>query len=206
MRRVQTIAAWVIGAMVVMTAGEAEAQWSATAYVDNNVIGDIQGGRLGAGVSAGFYLRGGIGLELDGELHGHYFRDSSVAGLAPEGVDMNTHAGLASANVVAPVCFRGVAGRWCPYGVLGVGLIRASFDGTAHAPGTEDVHRRQTDPSLQAGVGVIHALTSWLGFRIDARYIRAFVDDKSETGGYFADYGYCRLSVGLIFGGPASGP
>ena len=61
------------------------------------------------------------------------------------------------------------------------------------------------DPAIRLGPrsGVEHALTRWVGLRVDARYVRAFVDDPTKSGGYFVDYGYCRLAVGITFGGPA---
>jgi hypothetical protein len=186
---------------VVAAPATARAQWLATGYIDNNVAGNVQSGRLGAGVSAGYYLRGQVGLELDAELHGHFFRDQDVAALVPPGVDLNTRAALASANIVVPYCVYGAAGTWCPYATAGVGIIHAMFEGIAHAPGTSNLDRAQTNLAWNVGVGVMHALTRWAGFRVDARYLHALVDESSTSGGYFKDYGYCRLSVGVTFGG-----
>jgi hypothetical protein len=191
--------------LVTAAATPAQAQWAASAYVDNNVAGDVQSGRLGLGVSAGYYVRGTIGFELDAELHGHFFRDADVAALMPAGVDLNTNAVVASGNIVVPYCVRGAAGIWCPYATAGLGIIRPTFEGIAQEPGTESFVRTQTDLALNAGVGLTHALTRWVGFRVDARYFRALVDESATGGGYFKDYGYCRLSVGITFGGPQSG-
>jgi hypothetical protein len=188
--------------LVAAAAAPAHAQWLATGYIDNNVAGDVQSGRVGLGVSAGYYLRGWVGLELDGELHGHFFRDEDVADLVPAGVDLNTRAALASGNVVVPYCVHGAAGSWCPYATAGVGIIYTMFEGIAHAPGTSNLDRTQTNLAWNAGVGVMHALTRWVGFRVDARYLHAFVDESSTSGGYFTDYGYWRVSVGITFGGP----
>jgi hypothetical protein len=152
-------------------------------------------------VSAGYYLRGQIGFELDAELHGHFFRDEDVASLMPASVDLNTRAALAAGNVVVPYCVRGAAGTWCPYATAGLGMIYAMFEGIAHAAGTEGFERTQTNLALNAGVGVIHALTRRVGFRVDVRYLHAFVDESSTSGGYFKDYGYWRVSVGVTFGG-----
>jgi hypothetical protein len=195
----------VVVVLVVTVAAPARAQWAATAYVDNNVAGDVQSGRLGLGVSAGYYVRGWIGFELDAELHGHFFRDEDVAYLAQPGVDLDTRALIASGNVVFPYCLRGAAGTWCPYATAGLGLIRPTFEGMAHQPGAEGFVRTQTNLALNGGVGVTHALTPLVGFRVDARYLRAFADEDSTGVGYFEDYGYCRVSVGIIFGGPQSG-
>jgi len=188
--------------IVAVAAAPAHAQWLATAYIDNDVAGDVQSGRVGLGVSAAYYLRGQIGLELDGELHGHFFRDEDVAALQPTGVDLNTRAALAAGNVVVPYCLRGAAGTWCPYATAGLGLIHATFEGTAHRADTESFTRTQTNFAGNAGVGVIHALTRWVGFRVDARYLHAFVDERSTSGGYFKDYGYWRVSVGVTLGAP----
>ena len=197
--------AMIVVVLVTAAAIPARAQWAATGYVDNNVAGDVQSGRLGLGVSAGYYVRGTIGFELDAELHGHFFRDEDVAALMPAGVDLNTRAVIASGNIVVPYCVRGAAGIWCPYATAGLGLIHPTFEGIAQQPGTESFVRTQTNLALNGGVGVTHALTRWVGFRVDARYFRALVDESSTGGGYFKDYGYCRVSVGITFGGPQSG-
>jgi hypothetical protein len=187
--------------LVAIAATPAHAQWAATAYIDNNVAGDVQSGRVGLGVSAAYFLRGRLGFELDAELHGHFFRDEDVADLMPAGVDLNTSAALASGNVIVPYCLHGAAGTWCPYATAGAGVIHAMFDGTAHMQGAESFDRTQTNLALNAGVGAMHALTRWVGFRVDARYFHALVDESSTSGGYFKDYGYWRVSVGVTFGG-----
>ena len=194
-------------AVVLVAAGAApaRAQWAASAYIDNNVAGDVQSGRVGLGVSAGYYLRDRIGLELDAELHGHFFRDADVADLVPTEVDLNTRAAIASGNLVVPYCIRGAAGTWCPYATAGLGVIHASFD-AAGMSGAESFDRTQTDLTLNAGVGVMHALTRWVGVRVDARYFRALVDESSTSADYLTDYGYWRVSVGITFGGPQLGP
>jgi hypothetical protein len=194
--------------LVALAAAPAHAQWIATPYIDNNVAGDVQSGRVGFGLSAGYYLRGRIGLELDAELHGHFFRDEDVADLVAAGVDLNTRAALASGNLVVPYCVHGAAatvGTWCPYATTGLGMIYAWFVGKGAMSGTNSFDRAQTNLALNAGVGVMHALTRWVGFRVDARYFHAFVDESSTSGGYFKDYGYWRVSVGVTFGGPLRG-
>jgi len=195
-------------AFVIVTthAASAQAQWAATAYVDDNVAGDVQSGRGGVGASAGYYFRGHVGIELDGELHGHFFRDEDVAALQPTGVDLNTRAMLAAGNIVVPYCLRGSAGIWCPYAVASLGVIHASFKGDAFMQGADSFERAQTDLAVGAGGGVMHALTRWVGLRVDARYLHAFVDERSTGGGYFTDYGFWRVSVGVTLGGPQSMP
>lgn len=192
--------------LVAAAAAPAHAQWAATAYVDNDVAGDVQSGRLGVGASVAYYLHGRLGLELDGELHGHFFRDETVAALMPAGVDLNTRAAIASGNIVVPYCLHSPAtGTWCPYATTGFGIIEEIFQGISHAAGSSSFDRTQIDPTFNAGIGAMHALTPWLGLRVDARYFHAFVDEASTTG-YATDYAYWRFSVGLTFGGPASSP
>jgi hypothetical protein len=79
------------------------------------------------------------------------------------------------------------------------------FEGFAHAPGVESFDRSQTNVAVNAGVGLTHALTRWVGVRVDGRYLHAFVDESASTGGYARDYGFWRVSVGVVFGGPQSG-
>lgn len=166
------------------------ARWVVTPYADNNALGDVQSGRIGLGVSVDYAVHPHLGFELDGELHGHFFRDEDVAGLVADGVDLNTQAALASAGVVAPYC----AGAWCGYAIAGAGVVHAAFDGRALAPGTQPFARTQTNPALDAGVGITHALSSHVGLRVDARYIRAFAGAVDP---FPTDYGFVRLSAGV---------
>lgn len=185
---------------VALGTGAAHAQWMAAAYIDNDIAGDVQSGRLGVGASADYFPHDWIGFELDAELHGHFFRDEDVAALQPTGVDLNTSAALASGNVVVPYCVGGVAGTWCPYATAGVGAIHAMFKGAGVTPGAATFERAQTNLTMNVGVGLTHVLTRWVGFRVDARYFHAFVDESSTGGGYFTDYGYYRISVGVTLG------
>lgn len=172
-----------------------------TPYLANNVVGDVQSGRIGAGLSLAFHPWQYFGFELDGELHGHFFRDEDVAELAPDGVDLNTRAALLSASALARYCWGSPSfGAWCPYATAGAGAIHAWFDGTAHLPETQSVAKTQTDPALTAGVGVAHLFTRHVGLRVDARYFRALVDENAADGGYFEDYGFLRLAVGVSVG------
>lgn len=195
-------------ALVMAAVTPAHAQWAATAYIDDNVAGDVQSGRGGVGVTAGHYFLGGrLGLELEGELHGHFFRDEDVANLQPPGVDLNTRAQSGAGNVIVPYCVGGAgAGTWCPYAMGSLGLIQLRFKGDVFTPGAAGFDRAQTDFALGAGLGVMHALTRWVGFRVEARYLHTFVDESATGGAYSKDFGYWRLSVGVMFGGPTSAP
>lgn len=176
-------------------------RFAVTPYLANNVAGDVQSGRIGAGLSLTFQPWLHFGFELDGELHGHFFRDQDVEDLVPDGVDLNTRAALLSASAVARYCWDSPSfGTWCPYATAGAGAIQAWFDGSAHSPGTQSVAKAQTDPTLTAGTGITHLFTRHVGLRVDARYFRALVDENAADGGYFEDYGFMRLAAGISVG------
>ncbi len=176
-------------------------RFAASPYVANDVAGDVQSGRLGLGLSLAVFPWAHLGFELDGQLHGHFFRDEDVAELVPEGVDLDTTAALLSASGVVRYCASGASfGTWCPYATAGVGAIHAWFKGMAREPGAKSSSKTQTDPALSAGVGVTHVFTRHIGLRFDARYFHAFVDEDVRTGGYFEDYGFLRLAAGVSIG------
>lgn len=191
--------------VVAGVAAPAQAQVVATPYIDTNVAGDVETGRGGVGASVAYYFRGRLGFELDVERHGHFFKDEDVADLVPaEGVDLDTDATLFMGNVVAPFRIQGAAGIWCPYGTAGLGVIHAVFDSTVFRGGADqgayDTH--QNDLAFNVGGGVMHALTDLVGIRVDARYFHALVDENAGKGGYFKDYGFWRVSVGVTLGFP----
>lgn len=172
-----------------------------TPYMSNNVVGDVQSGRVGLGMSLAFFPWRHFGFELDGELHGHFFRDEDVADLVPEHVDLNTSAALLSASAAARYCWSGPSyGTWCPYATAGAGIIHAWFEGTSQMAGASSTAQSQTDPALTAGVGLAQLFTPNVGVRVDARYFRALVDESARAGGYFEDYGFVRVSAGVTLG------
>lgn len=172
-----------------------------TPYLSNHVIGDVQSGRVGLGMSLAWLPWEHFGFELDGQLHGHFFRDEDVAGLVGEGVDLDTSAALLSASGVFRYCASDPAyGTWCPYATAGVGAVHAWFKGIARMPGATSSEKTQTDPALTAGLGILHSFTRHVGLRFDARYFRALVDEGARDGGYFEDYGFLRLSAGVTVG------
>ena len=175
-------------------------RFAVTPYVDNNVIGDVQSGRVGLGVSLAYYPWEQLGFELDAELHGHFFRDEDVASLQPAGVDLDTQAALFSGSLVARHCWQSRAfGAWCPHATAGAGVIHPWFDGVAKMPGSTSFAKAQTDPALSAGIGLTHLFTPHLGLRFDARYFRALVNATSGNA-YTTDYGFLRLSAGVSIG------
>jgi hypothetical protein len=176
-------------------------RFALTPYMANNIAGDVQSGRVGLGVSLAFFPWQHFGFELDGELHGHFFRDEDVADLVPENVDLDTRAALLSASAVGRYCWSSLSyGTWCPYATAGAGAIHARFDGTAYTPGATSTAKSQTNPALTAGVGITQLFTRHVGVRVDARYFRALVDENARDGGYFEDYGFLRVSAGVSVG------
>jgi hypothetical protein len=187
-----------IVAFVAGVATPANAQLVLTPHLDASIAGDVEPTRGGAGAALGYYLpawRGlGAGLEFDATWHGHFFRDPDVAQLVPEGVDLNTDALLLMGQLVVPVSIPR-APIWRPYGMLGLGVIRALFS----VPGNEQYDTHQDNLTFAAGVGMMHQLTRLLGLRADVRYYHAFVDEHATHGGYHEDYSFWATSVGVTF-------
>jgi opacity protein-like surface antigen len=178
------------------TAAPAQAQWVATPYLGVNIAGDVEEGKGGPGGSIG-YFGGGIGFEFDFERYIHFFEDADVAHLVPDPrLDMDTDAISFMGNVVAPFRIRGST-KLRPYGAAGLGMIRATFDGTGDQFDTD-----QNNVGFNAGGGVLYALNGVVGLRGDVRYFRALVDEDQREGGFFRDYGFWRMTLGVTFGFP----
>jgi hypothetical protein len=187
-----------IVALVAGVAAPANAQLVVSPHLDAKVAGDVETERGGVGMSVGYYLRAwrglGVGLELDAAWHGHFFRDKDVANLVPEGVDLNTDALILMSNLVVPISIPR-APIWRPYASLGLGVIHAVFS----APNNKEYDTNQDNLTFNAGVGMMHQLTRLIGLRVDVAYYHAFVDEHASKGGYFKDYDFCRVSVGVTF-------
>jgi opacity protein-like surface antigen len=207
-QRVGELDAFAVGGGIELTVRERKGapfspeplRFAVTPYLANNVVGDVQSGRLGLGISLNYFPWAHLGFEVDGELHGHFFRDEDVAHLVPEGIDLNTNAALLSGSAVARYCLRKPAyGTFCPYGTAGFGAIHAWFESISHLAGTASTTTTQTDPALTAGAGVSHLFTEHVGVRVDARYFHALVAERTQSG-YAEDYGFLRLSAGVSVG------
>lgn len=194
-------------ALVAAVAAPAHAQLVVAPHVDAKVAGDVETERGGVGVSVGymhprdFGLGLGLGLELDAAWHSHFFDDDDLTDLVPERVDLNTDALILSGNLVMPVRIPR-APLWLPYASAGLGMIHAIFD----AKGADEYDRTQSNLTVNVGVGMMHRLTRIVGLRVDARYYHALVDEDATGGGYFEDYGFWNVSVGVTFGFPAPLP
>lgn len=194
-------------ALVAAATGPARAQVVVSPHVDAKVAGDVETERGGIGLSVGYVLPHrfgpglGLGLELDATWHGHFFRDEDLTDLVPGGVDLNTDALILTGNLVMPLRIAR-APIWLPYATAGLGMTHAVFD----ALGADQYDRSQNNLTVNAGVGVMHRLTRLVGLRVDARYYRALVDEDASSGGYFEDYAFWNISVGVTFGFPAPLP
>ena len=204
MRSLRRIPSLRTGRRVAKTAASAHAQLVAVPYIDTNFAGAVETGRGGIGASVAYYHRGRLGVELDVEFHPHFFDDDNLVGPRSAGVDLNTSAALFMGNFVVP--FRvggGATGMWRPYGTAGLGVILEMFDSTHRAgTGQQEGVPDQKNVAFNIGAGVMHKLTGLVGFRVNVRYFHVFVNEDAIEGGYFQDYDFFRVSVGVTFGFP----
>jgi opacity protein-like surface antigen len=185
-----------IAFFVVGTAAPAGAQWVVTPYLGVNVGGDVERGKGGPGVSAGFF-RGGLGFEFDLQRFQHFFKDQDVADLVPDsGTDLDTDAISFMGNVVALIRIPGAA-NLRSYGTAGLGVIRAMFDSA-----NDRFDTAQNNLGFNVGGGVMYSLSDRVGVRVDLRYFRAIVDDGMNEGGFFKVYGFLRTTFGMTVGFP----
>jgi hypothetical protein len=47
---------------------------------------------------------------------------------------------------------------------------------------------------------MMYSLSNRVGLRGDLRYFRALVDEEKREGGFFRDYGFWRVAVGVTLG------
>jgi hypothetical protein len=187
--------------VVAWTAPAAHAQWQVTPSLAVNVAGDVEHGKGGPGVSAG-YVGDRLGFEIELQRYQHFFKDAEVVPLDPSAppncrpgiggpcVDINTDAIGVMGNVVLPIRIHG-APKWRPFGSAGFGLIRAW---------TNEEGRAQNDLAFDVGGGLAYALSARIGLRGDLRYVQAFVDEKEPDRIRATDYGFARASIGVTFG------
>jgi opacity protein-like surface antigen len=189
------------GALVVVgmaAPASAAAEVVASPYLHVN-FGDVEARRGGPGLSAG-YLGRWVGLELDASYHDHFFKDAALdsvpnpcrPGAPLPCVDDDTDAWLLRADVLVPLRLSR-APDLVPYGSAGLGVIHA----WVHDAGPYD--SAQTNLASDLGGGVLYWFTGWLAVRADLRWFHAFVDESKREGGYYHDYDFGRVSVGLTF-------
>ncbi len=182
--------------VVAWTAAPAHAQWVVTPYIGINVAGDVESAKGGVGASVA-YFSGGLGFEFDLERYAHFFKDQDLINLRPDPrMDLDTDALSFMGNVVAPIHIQG-APKLRPYAAAGLGVIRAMFDCACDLLDTD-----QNNFGFNVGGGVMYSLNDRVGVRGELRYFRAFVDEGTNEGGYFKDYGFWRATFGVTFGFP----
>jgi opacity protein-like surface antigen len=191
---------------IAWTAASAQAQWVVAPYLGINLAGDAEFRRGGPGVSVG-HFGGALGFEFDVERYNHFFKDKDVAQLVPNNcgvgpsnvgcTDLNTDAIGFMGNVVAPVRLTS-ATNWRPYATAGLGVIRSWVTDPSNT--VADTH--QNNFAFNVGGGLMYSLNNRVGLRGDVRYSRALVDEDTQEGFYFNDYGFVRATVGVTFGFP----
>jgi hypothetical protein len=169
-----------------------------TPYLHGN-FGDVEIRRGGPGIALGYRHRW-LGVELDADRHHHYYKDdvltsvpnACVPGVMGPCIDSNTDAWIFSASAIgyAPIA-RDT--RWRFYGSAGGGLIYAWIHGAG------EYNSDQLLATASLGIGASFWAKPWLGFRLDARYFHAFVDEANPDGGYARDFDYGRLALGVVF-------
>jgi hypothetical protein len=187
--------------LILLLFAPAHAQAVLTPYLHVNA-GDVEIRRGGWGLAGG-YLGRRLGFELEVDRHHHFFKDKHLQsvpnpcmpGAVGACIDSDTDAWLFLGDLVAPLPLPG-APKWRPYGLAGFGVIHA----WVHDAGEYDT--QQTDPALHAGAGLLLQATGWLALRADLRYLHAFVDEDRQVGGYYEDYDFGRLALGLTFSPP----
>ena len=168
----------------------------ATPYLHAN-FGDVEFRRGGAGLSAGWFGRR-LGFELDLDRHEHFFKDRELEsvpnpcmpGVVGQCIDSDTDAWIFMGNAVVPIPTAQTS-RWRPYGAAGLGVIYA----WVHDAGEYDTE--QTNLAFDVGGGVMYQLLDWLALRADGRYLHGFVDEDKREGGYYHDYDFGRVAVGV---------
>jgi hypothetical protein len=165
------------GLVVAGTAAPAQAQWVVTPYIGTNV-GDVEKGKGGIGGTVDYFVFAGrLAFEFDVKRHWHFFKDADLGNTGKDQAeDIDTRATTFMGNVVVPFHLKG-ATNWRAYGTAGLGVIRATF---VHAgPNQPEVH--QSNLGFDVDGGVMHALSSRVGIRVDLRYFRALAESDQSS-------------------------
>ena len=158
---------------------------------DTDFSDALDSNRTTWGVSLMFMTAGVIGVEGDFAYTSDFFGKTDLGG---------SSVFTGTVNMVLGVPFGGQRGFGIrPYGVVGIGAVKANGDAFANPLNFSDYH-----PAWDFGGGAMMFFTTHVGMRGDIRYIRSFeaVDLLPETpGGEFGSghLDFTRGSVGLIF-------
>lgn len=180
-----------VGAIVLLTALPARADWLFTPYLGVSFGGDTQGQNITYGGSFGYMGAGIIGFEFD-------------AAFAPDLLDVDDGVNLDIAesnvttlmgNVIVGAPIGGQAGVR-PYASGGVGLMRTSI---ATADEFFDIDRNSF--GVNVGAGVMGFVRENFGLRGDVRYFRSIQDSDlgDDIDFDFGSFDFWRATVGATF-------
>jgi opacity protein-like surface antigen len=186
----------------------ASADWLLTPYVgvvfggsandfDINDLSDEFEQRVSFGGSLTWMGAGIVGLEVDYHLAPNFYQ---ITGGTEdiELLDLDSSVQTFMANFVLGAPIGGTSGFGVrPYGVAGIGLMRASLSGADDL--FDNLSTNELGMNVGGGVHVFFSDT--VGLRGDARYFRAF-NQGDDDGGLdldFEDFDFWRATVGLTF-------
>jgi outer membrane protein with beta-barrel domain len=156
-----------------------------------NLSDALHANRTTWGISFSFMSAGVIGVEGDFGYTSDFFGRTDLGG---------SNVFTAMANMVVGVPFGGQQGFGIrPYGIVGIGAVKASGDAFNNLLSVSDYH-----VAWDAGGGLMMFFTTHVGIRGDVRYIRSLeaVDLLPATAGLELGTGhldFTRASVGLVF-------
>jgi opacity protein-like surface antigen len=183
----------------------ASADWLFTPFIGGNFGGNANFGdfndfddeverRVDMGASLGWMGSGIAGFEVDFGWSPNFFQDT--VGDANFGFgDSNVTTLMGNLILGAPIGGQSGPGIR-PYGVAGVGLMRANITGSTFF---NDLHTN--DFGINLGGGLQGFFNDNVGLRGDVRYMRSLQDNEpdSEFDLGLADFNFWRATVGLTF-------
>ena len=171
-------------AVIAASAGEARAQMTfgtfkgyLTGHIGVVSGGDVTSERTAAGASVGVYESNGWGAEID------FGRSTDVATNTHQ---VNLTSYMVNAGWVKP------NGILRPFAGVGAGILQVDGCGSP-CPSSS----RTYDLGMSLGGGAYVAVTDYVGFRADARYLLSFADHPELARP--DNLSFWRLSVGATF-------
>ena len=185
----------------------ASADWLFTPYIgvvfggsandfDVEDLSDEFEQRVSFGGSLAWMGAGIVGVEVDYHLAPNFYQITDGGGDI-DAFDLDSSVQTLMANVILGAPVGGTSGPGVrPYGVAGIGLLRASLDGA------DDLFDNLSGNELGFNVGGgLHGFFSDnVGIRGDVRYFRGL--QKSDDGGNdldLEDFDFWRATVGVTF-------